>query len=180
MRDIELYATVLGTLPPWKVTEANLDVGEQVVDVPVAHEGTATCPVCGEQTPRCDTRPRRWRHLDLCQYRLFIMAEVPRVNCPTHGVRQITVPWAEERSGFTALFEQCVIAWLRKLSFGAVVRRMRISWDEVDGIMMRAVGRGLERRTKRVVRFIGIDEKSIRRRHKYFTIVSDLEGLPQL
>jgi len=50
------------------------------------------------------------------------------------------------------------------------VRRMRITWDEVDGIMMRAVGRGLQRRTARVVRYIGIDEKSIRKRHKYFSV----------
>lgn len=114
--------------------------------------------------------------MDFCQYQLFITAEVPRIDCPTHGVKQIAVPWAEERSGFTTLFEQCVIAWLRELSFEAVVRRMRISWDEIDGIMTRAVARGLSRRVKRVVPYIGIDEKSIRKRHKYFTIVCDLES----
>jgi hypothetical protein len=52
---------------------------------------------------------------------------------------------------------------------------MRITWDEIDGIMMRAVARGMARRQKDIVRFIGIDEKSIRKRHKYFTIVSDLQ-----
>ena len=40
---------------------------------------------------------------------------------------------------------------------------------------MRAVARGMARRQKDIVRFIGIDEKSIRKRHKYFTIVSDLQ-----
>jgi transposase len=80
------------------------------------------------------------------------------------------------RSGITALFERCVIAWLRELSFAAVVRRMRITWDEIDGITMRAVERGMARRQKDIVRFIGIDEKSIRKRHKYFTIVSDLQS----
>jgi transposase len=176
MRDIELYTTVLGIGPPWKVSDANLDAAQQMVEVLVTHEGPATCPVCGEAAGKYDTRSRRWRHLDFCQYQLFITAEVPRIDCEMHGVKQIAVPWAEERSGFTALFEQCVIAWLRELSFEAVVRRMRISWDEVDGIMMRAVARGMARRQKRVVRFIGIDEKSIRKRHKYFTIVSDLES----
>src|SRR5580704_5707505 len=176
MRDIELYTTVLGIAQPWKVSDANLDVAEQVVEVLVKHEGTATCPVCGEPASKYDTRPRRWRHLDFCQCQLFITAEVPRIDCSSHGVKQIAVPWAEERSGFTALFEQCVIAWLRELSFEAVVRRMRISWDEIDGIMTRAVTRGLARRSKRIVGFIGIDEKSIRKRHQYFTIVSDLES----
>ncbi len=176
MRDIELYTTVLGIGSPWEVRDADLDVARQLVEIQVKHEGPATCPVCGEPAKKYDTRPRRWRHLDFCQYKLFITAEVPRIDCATHGVKQITVPWAQERSGFTALFEQCVIAWLRELSFEAVVRRMGISWDEIDGIMMRAVARGLQRRKKRVVRFLGIDEKSIRKRHKYFTIVSDLES----
>ena len=176
MRDLELYTTVLGIKSPWQLVDSQLDAAEQIVEVFVVHDGPSSCPVCGEPASKYDTRTRRWRHLDFCQYRLFISAEVPRVNCQAHGVKQIVVPWAEERSGFTALFEQCVIAWLRELSFEAVVRRMRISWDEIDGIMMRAVTRGLERRKKRVVRFIGIDEKSFRKRHKYFTIVSDLES----
>jgi transposase len=175
VRDLELYTTVLGIKSPWRLVDSQLDVAKQFVEIFVIHDGPSSCPVCGESASKYDTRTRRWRHLDFCQYRLFISAEVPRVNCQAHGVKQIVVPWAEERSGFTALFEQCVIAWLRELSFEAVVRRMRISWDEIDGIMMRAVTRGLGRRKKRVVRFIGIDEKSFRKRHKYFTIVSDLE-----
>ncbi len=170
MRDIELYTKVLGITAPWKIVDAKLDVAAQSAEVAVVHDGAANCSVCGEPASKYDTRPRRWRHLDFCQYELFVVADVPRVGCEKHGVKQIAVPWAEERSGFTALFEQCVIAWLRELSFEAVVRRMRITWDEVDGIMMRAVGRGLQRRTARVVRYIGIDEKSIRKRHKYFSV----------
>jgi transposase len=99
---------------------------QQNVEISVMHEGPAICPVCGRKSPKYDTRQRRWRHLDFCQYQLFITAEIPRIDCELHGVKQIAVPWAEERSGFTALFEQCVIAWLRELSFAAVVRRMRI------------------------------------------------------
>jgi transposase len=174
MRDLELYTSVLGITSPWKVADATLDLSKQIAEVIVKHDGPTYCPACGSTAAKYDSRPRRWRHLDFCQYRLFIVADVPRVECPTHGVKQIAVPWAQERSGFTELFEQCVIAWLREMSFEAVVRRMRITWDEVDGIMTRAVERGLRRRKERKVRYLGIDEKSIRKRHKYFTIVSDL------
>jgi transposase len=176
VRDIELYTAVLGIASPWRINDASLDVAQQKVEVSVVHDGPATCPVCGRTSAKYDTRQRRWRHLDFCQYQLFITAEVPRVDCDLHGVKQIAVPWAEERSAFTALFEQCVIAWLRELSFLAVVRRMRITWDEIDGIVMRAVERGMARRQNSIVRFIGIDEKSIHKGHKYFTIVSDLQS----
>ncbi len=74
------------------------------------------------------------------------MAEVPRVKCSKHGVKQVAVPWAEAGSSFTELSESLPIDWLKKASTLAVSRRLNQSWDEVDGIMQRAVKRGLARR----------------------------------
>jgi transposase len=71
------------------------------------------CPTCGREAPGYDARERRWRHLDTCQYRTMVIAEVPRVRCPEHGVLQVAVPWAEAGSRFTALFEALVIDWLQ-------------------------------------------------------------------
>lgn len=47
-------------------------------------------------------------------HHLGIEANVPRVNCPSHGVRQLRVPWAEPGSQFTALFERLAIDLLRE------------------------------------------------------------------
>jgi len=41
---------------------------------------------------------------------------VPRVSCEEHGVVQVSVPWAEGGSRFTALFESLVIDWLKEAS----------------------------------------------------------------
>ncbi len=90
-------------------------------------------------------------------------------------MQQLGVPWAEDRSHFTQLFESLTIGLLHEMSIAAVARRLRSSWDEVDGIMGRAVSRGLRRRAQRQLRFIGVDEKAVKKRHHYFTIVSDLE-----
>ena len=49
-------------------------------------------------------------------------------------------------SGFTALFEALVIDWLKEASTSAVARLMGLSWNAIDGIMQRAVKRGLARR----------------------------------
>lgn len=100
---------------------------------------------------------------------------MPRVTCPTHGVLQVRVPWAEPGSGFTALFEALVIDWLHEASFAAVARRVGLTWDEVDGIQGRAVDRGLERRKSTEVKRLGVDETSFRKRHKYATIISDID-----
>jgi len=127
-----------------------------------AYEGSGRCPTCGEPASIYDHRERRWRHFDLFQYAFYLTAQVPRVNCHQHGVLQMPVPWATGKSGFTALFERSVIALLSEMSIAGVARNLCLSWDEVDGIMSRAVERGLERRSERNYRFIGIDEKAIK------------------
>jgi len=105
----------------------------------------------------------------------ILEADVPRVRCPEHGVVTTAVPWAEPGSGFTALFEALVIDWLKEASTAAVARLMGLSWNAIDGIMQRAVKRGLKRRGEVNARHLGVDETSFRKRHDYVTIVSDQE-----
>ena len=175
MRDIDFLTTLLRVEAPWQVTDAALDVKLQRVDVRIEWRGPGRCPVCSEEAPKYDHRERVWRDLDLCGDQLFIHAIVPRIDCPRDGVNTVVVPWAEGRSDMTKRFESYAIALLLEMSSAAVARRMGLGWDAVDAIMTRAAKRGLARRAPRIVRFIGIDEKSIKKGHKYFTIVSDLE-----
>lgn len=86
------------------------------------------------------------------------------------------VPWAEPGSGFTAMFEALVIDWLKEASTAAVSRLMGLSWNAIDGIMQRAVKRGLSRREELDMTQIGVDETAFKKRHDYVTIVSDQEA----
>jgi transposase len=174
MRDNGLYAQILGVRPPWSVTDVKLDPKKQDVEVIVSVSAAGLkCPECGADCPGYDTRRRTWRHLDTCQYRTLLTAEVPRVTCPTHGVLQIRLPWAEEGSHFTALFEALVIDWLREANASAVARLLRLSWHEVDGIQQRAVDRGLARRKLGEMQELDVDETAFQKRHEYVTVVSD-------
>ncbi len=178
MHDTTLYATILGVEAPWKVTDVTprLDEGEIVVRVEAPAAVKLGCPKCGAECPRHDHRTRRWRHLPTCQYRTILEVDVPRVRCEEHGVHQIEVPWAESNSAFTALYEALVISWLKEASISAVADLMQLTWDQVDGIMQRAVRRGLARRTPGQLRRIGVDETSFQKRHEYVTVVSDLDS----
>lgn len=89
-----------------------------------------------------------------------------------HGVRTVEVPWAEPGCAFTAWFEALVIDWLKETSISAVARRVHLSWNAIDGIMQRAVRRGLARRPPQALRHIGIDETAFRKRHDYVTVIS--------
>ena len=103
MDDKSLYAAILGVKDPWgvKTVELRLADGEVHIWVALPTETLWVCPECLAAAPIHDHRERIWRHLDTCQYRTLVHAHVPRLNCPSHGIRQVRVPWAEEKSRFT-------------------------------------------------------------------------------
>jgi len=176
MRDVELYEAILGLTPPWKVAHVELDVAAKEVTIRVdAGPSPFPCPECGAVVGGYDSKFRRWRHLDTCQFVTWIEAEVPRVECPQHGVKQVRAPWAEPGSQFTALFERVAIDLLRECSVAGAADLLRISWDEAWGIKKRAVRRGLARRAVGEVKHVGVDEKAVAKGHRYLTVVADLD-----
>jgi transposase len=52
---------------------------------------------------------------------------------------------------------------------------LRISWDEAWNIMERAVARGLRAKKRHVIAHLGVDEKAVAKRHRYVTLVCDLD-----
>jgi len=175
MQDRDLYTAVLGITAPWFVAKVEVTPSQEEVEVFVeAKAGSRlACPECSRDCGVHDRRERRWRHLDSCEFRTTIVAQVPRVRCSEHGVRQVVVPWGEPGSRFTSAFEAFAIGWLLEAPVSAVARRIRLSWDQVDGIMQRAVQRGLERRELDAPERFAVDETSFQKRHEYVTVVSD-------
>lgn len=177
MQDRELYRRILGIEAPWYVESVELQLEAGEVHVRLAHqEGIEwPCPECDAACPLYDHQPpRQWRHLDTCQYRTILHAAPPRSGCPEHGALVVKLPWAAPSSRFTALFEALAIEWLKAASQKAVAKLLQLSWDEIHGIMERAVERGLRRRQAEPVPLIGVDEKAFRKGHHYFTLVNDL------
>jgi len=97
MKDKELYSKILGIEMPWKVVDIELDLKAGEVKVYVAQKdgGKQTCPTCGASCPGYDKRQRQWRHLDTCQLKTILVADLPRMQCSEHGVISAHVPWAD-------------------------------------------------------------------------------------
>lgn len=91
MNDSNLYAKILGLRKPWRVLGVTVCEALKAVTLFVRPEPghPLRCPHCRQICPGYDSRTRRWRHLDSCDYQTWIEADVPRVQCPEHGCVQI-------------------------------------------------------------------------------------------
>ncbi|MYD56022.1 MAG: ISL3 family transposase [Rhodothermaceae bacterium] len=166
----------LGLRGPWEILEDAYDdkARRRTVTVTCTDTSSLKCPECDQVCSFYDLRTaRQWRHLDTCTYQTIMVARLPRIKCSEHGVKTALIPWADPSSRYTHAFEAYVIGWAKEASILAVSRQLGIGWKGINGIIHRAVERGLGRRTERVAAHICVDEVSYKKRHKYLTIVSD-------
>ena len=174
------YAQLLGLESPWEVTDVELKLEESRVSIRLEHPNglRVKCPECGGECPIADrASERRWRHLDTMQFETQLIAATPRANCDQCGVKTIEVPWASKHSRFTLMFESFGLKVIEACGcVDAACKLLKVGWDTAHGIMARGVQRGLKRRQLESIRYVGIDEKSFRKRHNYVTVLNDLEG----
>ncbi len=132
------------------------------------------CP-CGTRTwARYDQSRRRWRHLNFGTTRVFVEAEVFRVDCRTCGrVRTEQVPWARPGARHTRDFED-VVGWLAQRTDKTTVSKLLgCSWETVDRVAKRLVEEHVQDARLDNLYRIGVDEISYKRGHRYLTIVAD-------
>jgi len=181
MTSNDLYNQLIGLTPPWRVNDVVLNVENQTVHVYVAYDpslGRLRCDMCDCECPGYDTPGERfWRHLDTMQFMTYLVCSVPRIECPTHGVRPAQASWTAPSSRFTLLFETWAIAVLQATKVQSqAAKLLRLSPDSMRVIMNRAVERGLARRSPNtVISHLTLDEKSIAAGHEYITLLCDAD-----
>jgi transposase len=177
MRDIDVFTKLLALERPWAVEQIIFDEKDKSVHVFLQHRSNARfrCPKCDAVLPLHDhTPPRKWRHLDHGSWLTWLHARLPRVTCLFHGRQRVRVPWALPGARFTLEFETHAINTLLEADVLGASRLLRLSWHETWGVMERAVARGLKAKRRRVIPYLGVDEKSIAKRHRYATVICDL------
>ncbi len=173
------YTKILGIKLPWFVKQVIMDEATQRIDIYMEHEKDirVRCPECGAFYGMYDHAPERvYRHLNTCQMETYIHVRPPRVNCPTHGVKQIESAVGENGSDMSHAFESLVIRVAQECSIEGTARLCGLSWDKGWNALERAVNRGRGRKVHRIPSRIGVDEKSIAKGHKYESLVYDLDA----
>jgi len=171
------YQRVICPPAPWKVSKVVIADDNSRVDVWLEHTPFKfLCSKCMTACKTYDHAPEReWRHLDTCDFPTYLHACIPRVFCPRHGVVNGVFPLADPQISLTHKMECKCICVMQECNLTASGKLMDVSWDILGGVQRRAVHRGLERRSKQMPSHMGIDEKQVFARHKYFTIITDIK-----
>jgi transposase len=118
---------------------------------------------------------RRWRHLDILQFKTFINAKIPRIKSKDAKIESVKTPWASEGNRHTYLFEILVINWLLATQNQTKTAEMlRCGFNSVNRILHLASQRGIQRRNQDVIyKQLSLDEKSFQQGHNYISVLSD-------
>jgi transposase len=119
---------------------------------------------------------QRVRDLACGGWRIYLDVEIRRVRCTRCGlVKQERLPWLAETPGYTKRFAFAVGRRCRAAALRDVAKEFHLDWKTVKALEMQYMREQLRRAGTPAPRVIGIDEVSLRKRHTYRIVVSDLE-----
>ena len=133
---------------------------------------------------KCDSRNvvrrgglHRWfTGLPIGGKKVLIELRVQRVECKSCGVvRQVKIGFADEHSRHTRAFERYVLDLSSHTTIADAADHLGVSWDVVKDIQKRSLQRRFMRPRLRFLKRIAIDEIYTGKRHKFLTVVLDLD-----
>lgn len=146
------------------------------VHVRPRHRSRGICSNCFRKRPGYDVLDSRFfAFVPLWGLAVFLVYAMRRVDCPRCGVTVEAVPWAEGKMQTTHALVWFLASWAKVLSWKEVARRFHSSWDTVFRCVEHAVRWGLAHRNLDGILAIGVDELAWKKRHKYLTLVYQLD-----
>jgi len=135
------------------------------------------CPVCGSRKVVSRGGVERvFKSLPVGKKPTFIVMRVPRVECAKCGVvRQVAVPFADERGRLTHSLERYVADLCRHMTMQAVAEHLGLRWETVRDVQRDWLARKFRRPKLKHLRQLGVDEIAVGKGHKYLTVVLDLK-----
>lgn len=177
MKDLDIFQAALGLGEEWMVSKTEFKAQEKRLDIYLDFApGTQfPCPVCNLPSKVYDTTERTWQHLNFFQYATYIHARLPRVDCDADGIKQIQVPWARERSGFTLLFEAMIMALADEMPVLSIAEMVGVHDTRIWRIIEHYVNKDVDNLDLSKVLNVGVDETSSTRGHHYVTLFVDMD-----
>lgn len=165
----------LQKLRPLNFLKSNYIHGEYIIHADVK-QSLVKCPICGNtNVPIYDHRKRLFIGIPTGTKHVHIEVNIPRVychNCDT--VSQISLPFADPRNSYTRPFARYIIHEVNNSSIKYVSDKLHYNWDLVYTIYSEYLKSKFSKIDVSKLKYIAIDEISVSKNHKYFTIVLNL------
>ena len=141
------------------------------------HKNGCRCPECGRRGRilRTRTELRMWRDVPVCSWSVWLQYRPREIVCPTHGRVPEEIPWADPYARVTYRFEHLMLRYCQIMTQKAAATLLRTSSSTLSDLLHRSITRLREGHRIRGLRTLGIDEISYCKRHKYATLVYDLD-----
>jgi transposase len=107
---------------------------------------------------------------------VYLDFEMRRVDCKACGVKNEKLAFLSANTKYTLRFAMQIGGLCRAMTIRDVARRMHLDWHSVKDLDKIYMREQLARAGHPAPRVIGIDEVSIKKRHIYRIVVSDLEA----
>lgn len=136
------------------------------------------CPACCSfKVTRRGKAFRKLRAVPIGFKSVWLEVETPRVECQACGcIRLIDIGIADPRRQYTKAFERFALALTRVMTIKDAARLLGIGWDSAKDIFKRHLKKRFGKPRLSNLKYIAIDEISVRRGHKYVTLVMDLKS----
>lgn len=159
-----------------RVVEVLTDLPDRLEVVIRDLRSVVRCPFCGFKTTKVhETRRVKVRDLAHGGRSTSLLWLRRRFECSSCGERHTENHPAIEGK-VTARLARAIVNDARQLSITEVSRRHGLSWHTVMALVRAWSERVGERRRARPCRVLLVDETSLRRRHRYVTVVSNGES----
>ena len=135
--------------------------------------------------PDCDSKKihrrgfviRRIKTLPIGKKQVLLVVKIQRVECTEcRALKQEKLNFAWPKKTYTRAFERYVLELSKLMTIRDVALHLGISWDTVKDIQKRWLFKHFRKPRLKHLKHLAIDEISIGRKHRYLTIVLDLQS----
>lgn len=121
-------------------------------------------------------KERLFRTIPIGSKEVFLNAVVQRLECKRCGlIRQEHLSFAQEKKRFTRSLKRYILELSKIGTIKDVAEHLNVSWDTVKDVQKSHLKKYYSSPNLKGVQHIAIDEFSVRKGHKYMTVVLDLD-----
>ena len=162
-----------------KVMNQQVDTAQNIVRIE-AHPDERYIPVCSSchaQVKQVHSYHRRTvRDLNLFEVRCFVTLTYRKLRCPHCGMVVEALPLIDPYRRVSRRLATYVLELCRYMSIKETAEHLGLDWKTVKEIHKRFLQQKYSHEERGSPRILVVDEISIRKRHRYMTIIADWES----